>query len=72
MKAATRNKLPGKDFAGPKRSFPVEDKKHARLAISGATRSEEAGNISEGEEDHIKAVARARLRAGGKRHHNRY
>lgn len=61
MKTATRNKLPAKSFAGPKRSFPIEDKKHARLAIGGATRSERAGNISEGEEAKIKAAARAKL-----------
>lgn len=34
LKAATRNKLPGKDFAGPKRSYPIEDKAHARNALS--------------------------------------
>jgi hypothetical protein len=34
LKAASRNKLPGKDFAGPDRSYPVEDKAHARAALS--------------------------------------
>lgn len=29
-----RNALPAKDFAGPKRSYPVEDKAHARAALS--------------------------------------
>jgi hypothetical protein len=48
-------------FAGPGRSFPVNDKEHARLAISGATRSERAGNISASEEARIKAKARAKL-----------
>jgi hypothetical protein len=28
-----RSKLPGKDFAGPGRSFPVNDKAHAKAAI---------------------------------------
>lgn len=49
-------------FAGPDRSFPINDKNHARLAISGATRSERAGNISSGEEASIKAKARAKLK----------
>jgi hypothetical protein len=39
----------------------VGDKTHARLAISGATRSERAGNISSSEEANIKAKARAKL-----------
>ena len=34
LKAAARNKLPGKDFAGPKRSYPIEDKNHARNALA--------------------------------------
>ena len=56
-----RKALPKRDFAGPGRSFPIEDKKHARLAISGATRSERAGNISSGEEAKIKSAARRKL-----------
>jgi hypothetical protein len=37
LKAASRNKLPGKDFAGPDRSYPIEDKAHARDALSRAS-----------------------------------
>ncbi len=33
LKAKTRNELPDSDFAGPGRSYPVEDKKHARIAL---------------------------------------
>jgi hypothetical protein len=35
MKLTTpaRNALAGSKFAGPGRSFPIEDKKHARAAI---------------------------------------
>jgi hypothetical protein len=47
--------------AGPNGSFPIGDKKHARLAIGGATRSYNAGNISKGTENKIKAKARAKL-----------
>lgn len=48
--------------AGPNGSFPVGDKKHARLAIGGATRSYNAGNISKATEQRIKAKARAKLK----------
>jgi hypothetical protein len=47
--------------AGPNGSFPIGDKKHARLAIGGATRSYNAGNISASTEAKIKAKARAKL-----------
>lgn len=57
-----RSKVPGKK-AGPNGSFPIGDKKHARLAIGGATRSYDAGNISKSTENSIKAKARARLRS---------
>lgn len=59
--AADRKKMPKSDFAGPGKSFPVSDPTHARLAISGATRSERAGNISASEADKIKAKARGKL-----------
>lgn len=65
LTAADRSKMPAKDFAGPDKSFPVGDRTHARLAISGATRSEHAGNISESTEDSIKAKAREKLGEGG-------
>lgn len=56
-----KSKVPGKK-AGPNGSFPIGDKRHARLAIGGATRSYNAGNISRGTENSIKAKARAKLR----------
>lgn len=61
LTAAKRRKMPAKSFAGPGKSFPVNDKTHARLAIGGATRAERAGNISEAQEAKIKATARAKL-----------
>ena len=63
-----RSKVPGKK-AGPNGSFPIGDKKHARLAIGGATRSYNAGNISKSTENSIKSKARAKLgkeKKGGK------
>ena len=56
-----RSGMPRSQFAGPGKSFPVNDKTHDRLAISGATRSYNAGNISKGEETKIKSKARGLL-----------
>lgn len=61
LSAGDRKEMPRGEFAGPGRTFPVNDKTHQREAISGATRSEHAGNISESEADSIKAKARAKL-----------
>ena len=61
LTAAMRKHMPDKEFAGPHHSFPVNDKVHARMAISGATRSEHAGNISASEAAKIKAKARKKL-----------
>ncbi|HZP68365.1 MAG TPA: hypothetical protein VFB29_00350 [Pseudolabrys sp.] len=64
LSSLARKQLPARDFAGPNRSFPINDKTHARLAISGATRSERAGNISPEREAEIKRKARAKLGEG--------
>lgn len=37
LTAATRNALPDSAFAGPNRSFPVEDPSHARNALARAS-----------------------------------
>jgi len=37
LTTSERNKLPSKDFAGPDRSFPVQDKSHARNALARAS-----------------------------------
>lgn len=60
------SKVPGQK-AGPNGSFPIGDKKHARLAIGGATRSEHAGNISAATAAKIKSAARAKLGKGSSR-----
>jgi hypothetical protein len=61
LSAGRRKAMPKSEFAGPGRSFPINDPTHARMAISGATRSERAGNISPSTEASIKAKARAKL-----------
>ena len=62
LTTAARKGLLASQFAGPKRSFPIPDANHARLAIGGATRSERAGNISPATEATIKAKARRKLK----------
>ncbi len=52
-----RKALPGKDFAGPGRSYPVEDKAHARAAKSRASGAENAGRISPSAKAKIDAKA---------------
>ena len=61
LSAAARGNLPINAFAGPDRSFPINDANHARLAISAATRSLRAGHITAAEAERIKAKARAKL-----------
>ncbi|PAY07175.1 hypothetical protein CK489_15355 [Bradyrhizobium sp. UFLA03-84] len=55
--------MPSKDFAGPGRTFPDGDAEHARLAIGGATRAKDAGNISAEEAKRIQQKARHKLLA---------
>ena len=62
LDAKKRKAMPKSEFAGPGRSFPIYDQTHARMAISGATRSENAGNISASQAAKIKAKARAKLK----------
>jgi hypothetical protein len=64
LTAATRNKIPGKDFAGPDRSYPVEDASHARNALS---------RVAQHGSPALQARVRAKVHAkypgiGGKKH----
>ena len=61
LTAGKRAGMSKSQFAGPGKSFPVNDKVHQRMAISGATRSYNAGNLSKGEENKIKGKARGLL-----------
>jgi hypothetical protein len=36
LTAGARKQIPGQDFAGPGRSFPIEDENHAKAALSMA------------------------------------
>lgn len=64
LSSSARNKLPNKDFAGPGRSFPVEDAAHARAALRLVGRAVKAGHITPAQADAIKGMARAKLGKG--------
>jgi hypothetical protein len=57
LTAATRKKLPTSSFAGPGRSYPVEDKSHAANAKARATQAVKAGRMSASRAAKIKAKA---------------
>ena len=64
LTAAQRKKLPKKTFAGPGRSFPINDKNHARAALSMVGR---AKNLSAAQKATIKSKARKKLGASAKK-----
>lgn len=64
LTAKARKAMPQSKYAGANKTFPINDPTHARLAISGATRAKNAGNISASTEAKIKAKARAKLKSG--------
>lgn len=61
LTTAERRHLKPKQFAGPGRSFPVNDESHDRAAIRLAPKSYNAGNISKKTETAIVKKARADL-----------
>lgn len=52
-----RKNLPLSAFAGPGRSYPVNDRAHATAAKSRATQQNEAGNLSDSAKAKIDAKA---------------
>ena len=54
LKAAQRNALPAKSFAGPDRSYPIEDASHARNALA---------RVSQHGTAELKARVRAKVHA---------
>ena len=63
LSKTARKKLPAKDFAGPGKTFPIPDKKHARAALMLAPASERKGTITKGQEKKIDARAHKMLGA---------
>ena len=57
-----RKALPAKDFAGPGKSYPIEDRVHAANAKARATQMVNAGKPSAAEAAKIKAKADAKLK----------
>lgn len=66
MKLTTqkRNALPNAAFAGPGRSYPVQNRSHAVNALARASQQVNAGNLSPATAAHIKAKAHAVLNKG--------
>lgn len=54
LSTVERKKLPAKDFAGPDRSYPVENESHARNALA---------RVSQHGSPELKAKVRAKVKA---------
>lgn len=65
LTAAARKKLPDSVFAGPGRSYPIQDMAHAANAKARAKQQLEAGNLTEEEYRRIIAAANAFERLHG-------
>ncbi len=61
LTSKTRNALPDSVFAGPDRSYPIEDKSHAANAKARATQQVKAGNLAPATAARIKAKANRKL-----------
>jgi hypothetical protein len=61
LSSKARKKLPKKDFAGPKRSFPIENKGHARAALRLVGRAVKAGSISAAQAAKVRSRAKKKL-----------
>jgi len=64
LTSRARNALPSNKFAGPDRSYPVENASHAANAKARATQQLNAGHISQAEHDAIVSKANRVLIAG--------
>lgn len=61
LTADERKRLKPKQFAGPDRSFPIENKSHAEAALRDAPRALHVGHITKSQESHIVREARHKL-----------
>lgn len=67
LTAKTRKEIPTKKFALPeKRKYPVEDKVHARVAKSYASKEEKAGKLSPADKARVDRAANKELKKKGK------
>lgn len=61
LSTKARKALPKKDFAGPGKSYPVEDASHAKNAKARASEMVNKGKMSKSEEAKIDAKADKKL-----------
>lgn len=59
-----RKKIPADKFAGPGKSYPIEDKAHAGNAKARATQENNAGKLSDAAKAKIDAKANKVLKKG--------
>lgn len=62
LTAKSRKKIPADKFAGPDKSYPIEDKAHAANAKARATQMEDAGKLSPSAKKKIDAKAKKVLK----------
>lgn len=70
LTAKTRKAMPSSKFALSGKRFPDEDPKHARLALSGASRSLAVGNITPAEAAKVRHSAKSVLGETDSTYHN--
>jgi hypothetical protein len=63
LTSKTRKQIPDKDFAGPGRSYPIEDRAHAIDAKARAKQQYKKGRISKATLEQIDSKADKKLRA---------
>ena len=64
LTSKTRKKIPNSEFAGPGRSYPIEDRAHAADAKGRATQQYKKGRISKAALDRIVSKADKKLGKG--------
>ena len=64
LTSSARGKLPAAKFAGPNKSYPIENKAHAANAKARATQAVNAGRMSPAEKAKIDAKANKVLGKG--------
>jgi hypothetical protein len=71
LNAAARKKIPGKNFAGPERSYPIEDASHARNALSRVANKSPALKARVRAKVHAKYPGIGDSNKGGEKSHER-
>lgn len=64
LTSKARKAIPAHDFAGPGRSYPIEDRSHAIAAKARSTQAWSDGRISKVEMQRIHSKANAKLKGG--------